>query len=219
MELWSKKRIVHILARNRTPFLVGIILFTIGIIGGYLFYLANPDIIDIDTDPSEIGGTETNPILRGLEEKISFFQELGTGERIGFLFLNNLLVAILSIFLGAILGVFPLFAALLNGFMIGAVSGEIIEGEGVAYLAAGMIPHGVFEIPAVLIAIGLGLKFGYLILHTIGAILRQKPTKDAEFMVFFREIKSMSIVIVIFLGIAAVVEVLITPLVIEMVGG
>lgn len=200
---------MELLKRNKSFILVGVILFVIGGIAGYTVYLNNPDLANL----------EGSSIFSGLEQKISFFQNLNILGKIIFIFLNNLLVALISVFLGAILGLFPIFIALMNGFVVGIVAGKVLESNGVGYLLVGLVPHGIFEIPAILIAIGLGLKFGYLIISTIISILLGKPTKDNEFKLFIRELKPAFKIILILLCIGAFVEILITPLLITIIGG
>ncbi len=200
---------MELLKRNKSFILVGVILFVIGGIAGYTVYLNNPDLANL----------EGSSIFSGLEQKISFFQNLNILGKIIFIFLNNLLVALISVFLGAILGLFPIFIALMNGFVVGIVAGKVLESNGIGYLLVGLVPHGVFEIPAILIAIGLGLKFGYLIISTIISILLGKPTKDNEFKLFIRELKPAFKIILILLCIGAFVEILITPLLITIIGG
>lgn len=200
---------MELLKRNKNFILIGVILFIIGSIAGYIVYLNNPGL----------GNLEGSSIFSGLEQKISFFQNLNIPGKIIFVFLNNLLVALISIFLGAILGLFPIFIALMNGFVVGIVAGKVLESNGIGYLLVGLVPHGIFEIPAILISIGLGLKFGYLIVNTIVSILLGKPTKDNEFKLFFRELKPAFKIILILLCIGAFVEILITPLLITIIGG
>ncbi|MCD6467400.1 MAG: stage II sporulation protein M [Methanomicrobia archaeon] len=200
---------MELLKRNKGFILVGVILFVIGGIAGYTVYLNNPDLANL----------EGSSIFSGLEQKISFFQNLNILGKIIFIFLNNLLVALISVFLGAILGLFPIFIALMNGFVVGIVAGKVLESNGIGYLLVGLVPHGIFEIPAILIAIGLGLKFGYLIISTIISILLGKSTKDNEFKLFIRELKPAFKIILILLCIGAFVEILITPLLITIIGG
>jgi len=200
---------MELLKRNKSFILVGVILFVIGGIAGYTVYLNNPDLANL----------EGSSIFSGLEQKISFFQNLNILGKIIFIFLNNLLVALISVFLGAILGLFPIFIALMNGFVVGIVAGKVLESNGIGYLLVGLVPHGIFEIPAILIAIGLGLKFGYLIISTIISILLGKSTKDNEFKLFIRELKPAFKIILILLCIGAFVEILITPLLITIIGG
>ncbi len=73
------------------------------------------------------------------------------------IFLNNL-VACIALFLGgASFGLVPLLVIASNGLVIGAII-ETVRGEkGIAFILAGILPHGVLEIPAVLVSAGLGL--------------------------------------------------------------
>lgn len=199
--VFIKKRVVtSILKRNRKFILAGVLLFIVGSIVGYATYLYNPSL----------STSEESPILHALEEKFSFFEELNIPAKILFIFLNNLFVSLLSIFLGAILGIFPVFAALLNGFIVGIVAGTAVESKGFSYLLAGIIPHGILELSAIFLSIGLGLKFGYLIIGTIASIFQGKSTEDVKIKAFFHEVKGILPSIVVLLLIAAFVEVLIT---------
>ncbi|MEA1994054.1 MAG: stage II sporulation protein M [Euryarchaeota archaeon] len=220
MELFDKEGFTNTLRKNKKFMAFGIALFVMGIILGYVgyLYLSESGYID-EENTSDTEEMLDHPLLRGMKEKFSFFEKLNTAERIIFLFLNNLMVSLLAIFFGAILVLFPVFVAFLNGFLIGLISGTVLNSEGIKYLFAALIPHGIFEIPAILISVGLGLKLGYLILHTLVSILRSRPTKDAEIKSFFKELRSVIVVIVLLLAIAAFVEALITPAVITMVGG
>ena len=49
--------------------------------------------------------------------------------------------------------------AIANGYILGFVSSMSVESAGVASLGK-IIPHGIFELPAIFISLGLGLKFG-----------------------------------------------------------
>lgn len=76
-----------------------------------------------------------------------------------FIFRNNLLSAFFALFLGILFGVVPIFNALLNGAVLGYVVARTIPIAGVASLWR-LLPHGIFELPAIFIAIGLGIKMG-----------------------------------------------------------
>jgi len=204
----SENIFMEIIKRYKKFILVGILIFITGWIAGYLVFLNNPDI-----------ALRESPLFSGIEKKFTFFENLSTPGRVIFLFLNNILVAVLSIFLGSILGLFPIIAAFINGFIVGVISGSIIETEGAGYLLAGLVPHGIFELPAIFISIGMGLKLGYLILSTIISILLGKSTKDEEFRIFLRDMKQAFKLIIVLLAIGAIIEVLITPLCIKIAGG
>lgn len=83
------------------------------------------------------------------------------------IFFKNLLTCILAVLLGVGLGIVPLSILILNGILLGVVSYSIISTEGVLYLIAGILPHGIIELPTVLVCVALGLRLGSLFLQTL----------------------------------------------------
>lgn len=77
-----------------------------------------------------------------------------------FIFQNNLMSAFFALFLGVFFGIVPLFNALLNGAVLGYVLSRVLPIAGVDVLWR-LLPHGIFELPAIFIAIGLGIKLGF----------------------------------------------------------
>jgi stage II sporulation protein M len=72
------------------------------------------------------------------------------------IFINNL-VACLVLFLGgATAGLLSLIVLGANGVLIGAVLEVVRTQRGSLYVAAAILPHGIFEIPAFLISAALG---------------------------------------------------------------
>jgi stage II sporulation protein M len=86
-------------------------------------------------------------------------ESLNQTSLIGFIFLNNLKASFLSMIFGVFFGVFPIVTVLANGYLIGFVARYAVNSDGIFVLWR-ILPHGVFEIPALLISIGLGLKLG-----------------------------------------------------------
>ena len=76
------------------------------------------------------------------------------------IFLNNALKCLLVIVLGLALGIAPALFMLANGLILGIVIGVTIRGTSLSYVLVGTIPHGVIEIPMVLISSAIGLKLG-----------------------------------------------------------
>jgi stage II sporulation protein M len=83
------------------------------------------------------------------------------------IFLKNFLACAMSVLLGLGFGLVPLLVLTSNGFMIGVVSYSIIHKQGLLYLLAGIVPHGIIELPTVLLGISLGFRLGYLLALTI----------------------------------------------------
>ncbi|PZE19102.1 stage II sporulation protein M [Paenibacillus xerothermodurans] len=128
------------------------------------------------------------------------------------IFLNNTSKSILIIALGAFFGILPLFFLLSNGLLLGYVGVAATKKVSLAHFLAGILPHGVIEIPAIIFACAFGLRFGVLILKTmIGAI---RPgglvAKKEQLRDFTKALGPAVLVLVISLGIAAVIESTIT---------
>lgn len=73
------------------------------------------------------------------------------------LFLNNLQACILMFLGGASFGLLTVFIISTNGLIIGSVLEMVRQEHSLMYVAAAIVPHGLFEIPAFLISGALGL--------------------------------------------------------------
>lgn len=127
----------------------------------------------------------------------------------GKLFLNNLTTCLLLFLGGASLGLVTLLVLSVNGLLIGMLMELVRQQQGLLFIAAALIPHGIFEIPAFLIAGGLGLLLGRALLDewhgTADAAAEARPLAG----LFLR-------VVVPLLAVAAVVEAFITPAILSM---
>ncbi|MBS3094358.1 stage II sporulation protein M [Candidatus Pacearchaeota archaeon] len=96
-------------------------------------------------------------LLGGLEGLSSF-------GMIKFIFLNNLQSSFAGLFLGLFFGIVPIIVTLVNGFILGFVARIAVNADGIFALWK-VFPHGIFELPAVFISLGLGVKFGTFIFN------------------------------------------------------
>jgi len=80
-------------------------------------------------------------------------------ELFWFIFKNNFTVAFFSLLFGVIFGVFPVLMIVFNGYIIGFVSKLAVNASGIGSLWS-LVPHGIFEIPAILITFSLGMRVG-----------------------------------------------------------
>jgi len=78
---------------------------------------------------------------------------------IKFIFFNNLKASFLAIIFGIGFGIIPFFMGVMNGYIIGFVARETVALEGIFVLWK-FLPHGIFELPAILLSIGIGFKIG-----------------------------------------------------------
>lgn len=101
-------------------------------------------------------------IMKFIRELLAKTQDMSQLDLAGFIIYNNIQSTFLNIILGIFLGLFPLFDAIANGYMLGFVSSISVNNEGIFSLWR-VLPHGIFELPAVFISLGLGLKTGMFI--------------------------------------------------------
>jgi stage II sporulation protein M len=83
------------------------------------------------------------------------------------IFFKNLLSCVLSTFLGIGLGIMPFIVDTSNGFLVGIVAYKIMHAQGLLYLLAGILPHGIIELLSVFISVGLGFRLGHVLVLLI----------------------------------------------------
>ena len=114
-----------------------------------------------------------------------------------FIFHNNLLSALIGLASGAILGIFPFIHALGNGIVVGFVLHKTHLMTGSSHWWK-LIPHGIFELPAIFIALGLGVYLG---------LSWRQQEKLATFKTRLIEcLRTFVLIIAPMLGIAAIIE-------------
>lgn len=101
-------------------------------------------------------------ILEFIQELIKQIEGMSQGELISFIFLNNLQSSFYSMIFGVVLGILPIIAVVANGYLLGFVASLSVQSEGFLVLWR-LFPHGIFELPAIFISLGLGLKLGTFI--------------------------------------------------------
>ena len=136
-------------------------------------------------------------ILKIIYEIIQRTAGMSQAELISFIFLNNLQSSFFGIMLGFFFGIFPVISAIFNGYLLGFVSSYTVQEEGFFYLWR-LFPHGIFELPAVFISFGLGIRFGSLLL---------KKNKKKFFRYFlFNSLRTFVLIIIPLLIISALIE-------------
>jgi stage II sporulation protein M len=128
-----------------------------------------------------------------------------------FIFFNNAIKSIIVIFSGVFIGIFPIFFLLINGMVLGFVLAETESYLSSAELfVKGILPHGIIELPVIIIAAAYGIRFGAVVL---GKLFRRRREHSEEKSVraFLQETWPLSLFIVAALFVAALIEATITP--------
>lgn len=127
------------------------------------------------------------------------------------IFINNAIRALGLVFLGVLLGLPPVLFIGLNGFILGGLGSALESVEGWRYVMASFLPHGVIEIPVILLAAALGLTVG---VESLRWLVRRESRVKSQLSdclkVYLRWILPG-------LAVAAIIEVFVTPLLIGLV--
>jgi stage II sporulation protein M len=128
------------------------ILIIIGIFSFFIlfgFFIPPPDFI-------------YKQIMDFVKQLLETTKDMSMAQLIGFIISNNTRSTFFGLLLGMFFGILPIINAIANGYMLGFISSLSVKTEGFLVLWR-LLPHGIFELPAVFISLGLGLKFGTFI--------------------------------------------------------
>jgi len=114
-----------------------------------------------------------NYIFTFIQELLEKTQGMSATELISFIFINNLKSSFFGMVFGIALGVFPILALIANGYLLGFVSSLTVVEYGVLSLWR-ILPYGIFELPAIFISLGIGLKLGSFVFQK----KKQKSFRD-----------------------------------------
>lgn len=138
-------------------------------------------------------------IIVFIEELIELVEGKGLIETFFFIFFNNLKATFFAIILGVSFGILPLFVAITNGYLIGFVSREVAMIEGISALWR-LFPHGIFELPAVIFSIGIGIKIG------VDLLIVKKNKKERLKINYIEGLRFFLFVVIPLLLLAGIIE-------------
>ena len=178
----------------RAYFLAASLIFAISIAIGWQIGSSDPETSRL--------------VIAQLEEKFSSVKDATAEEIFFFIFINNTLIDAAAIFLFFVGGLVPVLLLAGNGLTIGLVVNLLRQDFSTAQSIAALIPHGIIEIPAFLMAGAVGFWLNW---QMILRIFYKKP--------FFSSLKSafffFLIIIVPLNFTAALIETFITPLILN----
>ena len=139
------KKSWRFIKETNSYFLIASVIFAASILVGYLLPVFFTDFIK-----------EFIKNILAQTEGFNFFQLFV------FILQNNLMSAFIGMIAGILLGIFPVLIASLNGYVLGFVMNKTASAGGEVVLLR-LLPHGVFEIPALVLSLGLGIRLGMFI--------------------------------------------------------
>lgn len=139
-------------------------------------------------------------VLELIKQLIEQTEGLSGFELIAFIIANNIKSAFFGLAFGIFFAIVPLGILLVNGYVLGFVTNKTVAAQSILVLWR-LTPHGIFEIPAILISIGFGIRLGLFLFIYHG------KNKKKEFWEWIKEGTRIFIFIVIpLLVIAGIIE-------------
>ncbi|AEH06446.1 stage II sporulation protein M [Methanothermococcus okinawensis] len=141
-------------------------------------------------------------------ESVNIYQNILILKSSFCIILSNNLKVIFLMLAGAITFGFSTFINLIfNGFSLGMlISNAYNSGVPIKLILALILPHGIFEIPAMLISAVAGFKIPYEVIQYLRD-KKEKPITEDD----IKEFLKLALISIILIIIAAFVEVYITP--------
>lgn len=130
---------------------------------------------------------------------------------------NNVLKALLVLGLGVLFAVLPAFFLVMNGAVLGYLyvlrASETGAASALGELAKGILPHGMIEIPAIMLAAAFGMKLGGFMYRWLAFTVtgNSKKRLTREWKEFTFKLPLLGAGITLLLLVAAIIESTLTP--------
>lgn len=124
-----------------------------------------------------------------------------------FIFFKNVTALLLSFAFSPLLCLVPILALTLNGWVLSFISAAVVQEESLGLLLAGLLPHGVLELPALIIGEAAALSFGAMAIIALIA----KKKRNLLLPNLKQNLRYLLIACVMLLP-AAIIETYVTPL-------
>ena len=148
-----------------------------------------------------------------LAEDLAALEELGTilgpfkFSTAAFIFVKNVSVLLFSFIFSPILCLLPILALTVNGWILSFVSAAVVQEESLGLLLTVLLPHGIFELPAIIIGEAAALSFG-----TMAIIALISKEKRNQLLPNLKQNLRYLMVACVLLLPAAIIETYISPL-------
>lgn len=176
---------------------VAIFLFGIGLVFGLTIALTLP------ASPVEI----TLQDIPGLKELVDFLASLPPALTAILIFTKNASALVLSFALSPGLCLVPAFALFSNGSILGLISVMAGQEKSLGFVLAGLLPHGIFELPALILGEAAALNFGAVVILA----LFKKERRSLLLPSLKQNLRYLVLALILLLP-AAIIETYVTPL-------
>ncbi len=173
--------------------LIAILLFVTGMTFGFT---APPGVTDLMAED-----------LVALQQLANLLTTLPQFVVFVIIFFKNVSALLLSFILSPILCLVPILSLTVNGWLLAFVASAVTQEMSLGFVLAALLPHGVFEIPALIMGQAAALSFGTMAILA----LFQKRKRSLLLPNLKQNFKYVLIALALLL-LAAIIETYITPL-------
>lgn len=145
--------------------------------------------------------------ITALEELVDFLASLPSAVTAIFIFIKNASALVLSFIFSPIFCLPPILALTVNGWLLGFISVLVSQEKSVGFVLAGLLPHGIFELPALIMGEAAALSFGIVVILA----LFKKERRSLLVPSLKRNLKYLVIALALLIP-AAIIETYVTPL-------
>ncbi len=158
-----------------------------------------------------LGNTFPGSALESLVGTLPDVSNMSLFDLFAFVVANNASKSLLFMLLGLLGGIPPLLFVVLNGFFVGWVAWSLSSTSSLTYVVAGLTPHGIIEIPTILLSMAMGMALGYALLNKLRG--RGGFGMEVRYALFLFINRIIPLLIL-----AAIIEVTVTPFVLLLLG-
>lgn len=167
-------------------------IFILSLIIGLLLSVKNPEL--------------SENYLEMFKHSFGWIKELNPVLIMFVIFLNNALKSLLALILGVGAGIIPFLFIVGNGIILSMLADVISRQHGTIFVIAALLPHGIIEVPMVLISAGIGLRLGHVMYISLRGAKTEIKFELKQGLRFYLRI------IMPLLFIASAIETFVTPL-------
>ncbi len=207
---WYSQEVGGVLRRLALPMLFLALIALVGAAGSYRWATVNIPRMLVGATPQDF-----TKLVQGARQSVGLAQA-HQHVSASFIFLNNVRATFLVFLAGMVsFSVLGVIVYLINVGLVGGVLGvfQLIGYSPLALFGAGLLPHGIFEIPALVLASAVVLRMGaVLVTPQMGKSMGQVVLEQlADWLKIFLGL------VVPLLAIAAIIESYVTPLILTTV--
>jgi len=149
----------------------------------------------------------TSGDIAALEEFARFLSSLPQPAVLMVILTKNVSALLISLALSPMFCLAPVLALTVNGWLLGLVSNTVIQEKSLGFLLAALLPHGIFELPALIMGEAVALSFGTAVILAVF----KKGRRNLLLPSLKRNLRYLVIALVLLVP-AAIIETYVTPL-------